>query len=313
MEINEEIDIVLDKFLSGLNIQDSADIKMLFKFKEGKVKKINSYWSAAQQEISSLLEDAEYFIFEYYISPKDSDYKEFMEEDENKDFINKSFLVSRSLLFTTLSCMTPVSLFMLKENIIEDYSKEKISELADFNELMTNTKIMRDIFIASLNINLQELEEVLIESQILELMNNNYYEKVLTKVVTLFKGRLSDYHNGNRPLKFLYLLSLYIIQNNEKFVDINYKEKFTDLIIRFFNSNKNAQSKVPNYNELKQFIDYEFKNDELFFLFNISNILKDQFEKNKNTSIYLLKNKGAELDNIFEKKVITEGQKRIRK
>ena len=313
MEINEEIDIVLDKFLSGLNIQDSADIKMLFKFKEGKVKKINSYWSAAQQDISSLLEDAEYFIFEYYISPKDSDYKEFMEEDENKDFINKSFLVSRSLLFTTLSCMTPVSLFMLKENIIEDYSKEKISELADFNELMTNTKIMRDIFIASLNINLQELEEVLIESQILELMNNNYYEKVLTKVVTLFKGRLSDYHNGNRPLKFLYLLSLYIIQNNEKFVDINYKEKFTDLIIRFFNSNKNAQSKVPNYNELKQFIDYEFKNDELFFLFNISNILKDQFEKNKNTNIYLLKNKGAELDNIFEKKVITEGQKRIRK
>ncbi len=312
MEINEEIDIVLDKFLSGLNIQDSADIKMLFKFKEGKVKKINSYWSAAQQDISSLLEDAEYFIFEYYISPKDSDYKEFMEEEENKDFINKSFLVSRSLLFTTLSCMTPVSLFMLKENIIEDYSKEKISELADFNELMTNTKIMRDIFIASLNINLQELEEVLIESQILELMNNNYYEKVLTKVTTLFKGRLSDYHNGNRPLKFLYLLSLYIIQNNEKFVDINYKEKFTDLIIRFFNSNKNAQSKVPNYNELKQFIDYEFKNDELFFLFNISNILKEQFEKNKNTNIYLLKNKGAELDNIFEKKVI-EGQRRIRK
>lgn len=313
MEINEEIDIVLDKFLNELNIQDSTDIKMLFKFKEGKVKKINSYWSAAQQEISSLLEDAEYFIFEYYISPKDSDYKEFMEEDENKDFINKSFLVSRSLLFTTLSCMTPVSLFMLKENIIEDYSKEKISELADFNELMNNTKIMRDLFITSLNINLQELEEVLIESQILELMSNNYYEKVLTKVVTLFKGRLSDYHNGNRPLKFLYLLSLYIIQNNEKFVDINYKEKFTDLIIRFFNSNKNAQSKVPNYNELKQFIDYEFKNDELFFLFNISNILKDQFEKNKNTNIYLLKNKGAELDNIFEKKVITEGQKRIRK
>lgn len=312
MEIKEEIEIVLDKFLSGLNIQDSADIKMLFKFKEGKVKKINSYWSAAQQDISSLLEDAEYFIFEYYISPKDSDYKEFMEEEENKDFINKSFLVSRSLLFTTFSCMTPVSLFMLKENIIEDYSKEKISELADFNELMTNTKIMRDIFIASLNINLQELEEVLIESQILELMNNNYYEKVLTKVTTLFKGRLSDYHNGNRPLKFLYLLSLYIIQNNEKFVDINYKEKFTDLIIRFFNSNKNAQSKVPNYNELKQFIDYEFKNDELFFLFNISNILKDQFEKNKNTNIYLLKNKGAELDNIFEKKVI-EGQRRIRK
>lgn len=312
MEIKEEIEIVLDKFLSGLNIQDSADIKMLFKFKEGKVKKINSYWSAAQQDISSLLEDAEYFIFEYYISPKDSDYKEFMEEEENKDFINKSFLVSRSLLFTTFSCMTPVSLFMLKENIIEDYSKEKISELADFNELMTNTKIMRDIFIASLNINLQELEEVLIESQILELMNNNYYEKVLTKVTTLFKGHLSDYHNGNRPLKFLYLLSLYIIQNNEKFVDINYKEKFTDLIIRFFNSNKNAQSKVPNYNELKQFIDYEFKNDELFFLFNISNILKEQFEKNKNTNIYLLKNKGAELDNIFEKKVI-EGQRRIRK
>lgn len=313
MEINEEIDIVLDKFLNELNIQDSTDIKMLFKFKEGKVKKINSYWSAAQQEISSLLEDAEYFIFEYYISPKDSDYKEFMEEDENKDFINKSFLVSRSLLFTTFSCMTPISLFMLKENIIEDYSKEKISELADFNELMNNTKIMRDLFITSLNINLQELEEVLIESQILELMSNDYYKKVLTKVITLFKCHLSSFHNGGRPIKFLYQLSLYIIQNNEKFVDINYKEKFVELIINFINSNRNNLKRVPLNKELKRIIDYEFKNDELFFLFNISNKIKEQLENIKYTHIHLLKLKGAELDSIFESKITIERKRRTGK
>ncbi|RXJ98669.1 hypothetical protein CRV02_13030 [Arcobacter sp. CECT 8989] len=129
-----------------MNIKEDEN-KLLYK--EGKVKELDSFYMTANDNTFSFLEDAEYFIFKSFISSKDEMYAEFTSEEFFKELTLEPFLkpiiVTRTLLVTGMMRGTEEFMFSTKEESINDYGRENISEKYDLKELLDNTERLRNI------------------------------------------------------------------------------------------------------------------------------------------------------------------------
>lgn len=295
-EINEIIERLVDFDNSETFIGNSIPLKERETFKE-----IGSIWSIFNAPNYDFIEESNYFICSGYISPKDEDYSLFIED--NPTYINKPFIFSREMLILGLSAMTTHCLFFTERKVIEKKEEKEISKKYNLDELFSNNLEFRNHFFSQeQNISEQDMKDFVLKTQLEGYLSENPIENTIAKLINLFTDRLKEYYNGNRPIKFLYLLSLYLNQNPnqlENFTDC--KEKFTELIVNFIYSNKNNYGVIVGFDYLKKYIEFNFTNKELFSLLHYVKSSKELLEKNKN--MFLLYLEGEELNLVFEKNI----------
>ena len=105
-------------------------------------------------------------------------------------------------------------------------------------------------------------------------INSISITNTVKKVIEMFNALHNNFFDGNKPIKFLFLMCSYIIQNKITVHNKdNYKDKFISFVINYSSSNA---IKIYKY------INREFSNLECAALFTKSDFILQEIQKNMN-------------------------------